>query len=1183
VAAGVLKALREGDAVALRVTLPLHEELAQGDAVPPPPPPLAPAALPVEEALPPAGEGVAAVETEVETVEVGDAEAAATVGEGGAVARAEAVTGCERDGEGVGEPEAVAPPPPEAVGGAIEPACARLREWEGDALGDSKVDTEGEGAPLPEALPKPLALGVLGCEGEAQGEAVGVRVPPPPPPPPSAEGDAALEKERGGVALPHAEPLGGRLALGEGVGLAEVAPLALAEGHAEWVCEGEPEPLAESVGRALRDALAQGESDPDAGGEGVRFGEPLTAGLAVSEGVEDSDALLVRSVEPLRASEPEGAPLRVAKGDVEALAQALLEGDSAAEGAGVPLGARLPLPESEAREAEGSEEASAEGLATLCVGDAEGNTEVLPLPVGEGAALRVEEAQGDALLVPTGLGVGVGVGAAEGEGAAPEAVGWFPVADTDGVPAATLRLGDAVALPHSEGGGVGDAQVVGGAEALGLADGVEESEGADVPETLGEGGAEGVGEGQAEGVAVAHRDGVTVKDAIAEALPQGEAPPVPLRALEGVALAQQLPLRVKVPLVLAEMEGVPAPTVREPVPEGDREPLVDCEGLPLRDTEEQPEALGEAHAEGDALPLPEALGDADSAGERLAEPEGLPVPPPALAAAPVEGERAGESEGDAVTARAVGEIVVDAEAQSDAEALTDCAGDAETLPELAADTAWETEVEIVDVGEEEAQWKDVAVPLREPEPDVEAHLLALRVLVGQPEAEGEGVSEKEPSTEGLTEFEGVKDSATLGVRTEVPLRDAEADTEAHRVVLRENVGLPEAEGEGVTDKELLTVGLANGEGVDDSDALDVRPGVPLRDAEADTEAHRVVLRENVGLPEAEGEGVTDKELLTVGLANGEGVDDSDALGVRPGVPLRDAEADTEAHRVVLRENVGLPEAEGEGVTDKKLLTVMLANGEGVDDSGALNVRQGEPLRGPELDAEAQRVVLRVTVGDIDALGQREPLGCRDELEVAQPVVLGEGLPDALPLSLRDALGLCEELLLEEGEPEAAPEADGDDVVLGEPTRTVALGLPVTRRGLPVRAAEGVVEPLTLRLRVEQPLAEAHAVPLRLRVEQPVEEGHGEGDRLEISLHEGLAEEEGQPLSDKEAVGLCEELLLAEGEPEAAPEADGDDVVLALREALTLAEEQAVEDADEVLDEVPEEVPVLACTRRAKGK
>ena len=133
----------------------------------------------------------------------------------------------------------------------------------------------------------------------------------------------------------------------------------------------------------------------------------------------------------------------------------------------------------------------------------------------------------------------------------------------------------------------------------------------------------------------------------------------------------------------------------------------------------------------------------------------------------------------------------------------------------------------------------------------------------------------------------------------------------------------------------------------------------------------------------------------------------DAEGLRE--PLGDAHADA----VIEGEGVPVDDRHSEG----------LPLGDGVLDSVELAVRPPVLLREPELEALAQRVVLRVTEGEVDALAHREALlvkvpealALSDAME-ADTVAEAPTLAEArlrVPHGEADALGLP--LLLGEGE------------------------------------------------------------------------------------------------------------------------------------------------------------------------
>ena len=187
------------------------------------------------------------------------------------------------------------------------------------------------------------------------------------------------------------------------------------------------------------------------------------------------------------------------------------------------------------------------------------------------------------------------------------------------------------------------------------------------------------------------------------------------------------------------------------------------------------------------------------------------------------------------------------------------------------------------------------------------------------------------------------------VAVPLELRDA---TEADAVNESVKLGLPlplgerERLGDALAECETLIVTAALG-GVDTVDVVDndpAREGDLAGDGEGDA-VPALTLRVAVGDVEPHGDAATlrvcerDASLVTPALVEWVRLADAEGLGEA----LEEVQADSEK--------------EGEGVTEELLQGEGLLLGDGVPETDADCVRPGEPLREPELDTDAHRVVL----------------------------------------------------------------------------------------------------------------------------------------------------------------------------------------------------------------------------------
>ncbi len=241
----------------------------------------------------------------------------------------------------------------------------------------------------------------------------------------------------------------------------------------------------------------------------------------------------------------------------------------------------------------------------------------------EGAPLRVRDGEPEAL--PEALGV------PDGRGETVPRKEALPAGDGEALPAA-LGVCGAEAVRYAEAERVGEALPLAAAEAVG-AEAVAEAEAQ--PEALRE------VEAQADAVAR-----LGVPEAVAA---EGEAPPValsapdqegePLSVTRAVGPFVAFPVAETLPVGGAVSVGVaPAEAVRWPlvVAHGDARPLLEC----TPDAEKEALPVGEAHAEGGAVPVAVTLGEpvplalprgeSDASGDAVAARPGeaLPVAQP---------------------------------------------------------------------------------------------------------------------------------------------------------------------------------------------------------------------------------------------------------------------------------------------------------------------------------------------------------------------------------------------------------------------------------------------------------------------------------------------------------------------------------------------------------------------------
>ena len=810
---------------------------------------------------------------------------AAGVGEAGAEgAPYVAVRGAE--GEAVGD---------EVVEGV--PAAPRARagvpvvvgEWVGDALpaeegvvmgsvgvGSSVVAAEAEG----EAVGRAEGRGVR----EAGALAVAMRVALPPPP--DAVARAVPEGRRG-------EGEGGAEKLLEAV--EDVDALALPEPRVEGEAEGEPPPpppragvreaCVEPDGLTLPVALVadEGEGGGEREWEGEEVGEREAAALTAGEG----EAQPLGEGVPLPALATAAPPVRDASVEEEALAvlerEALGEPEALPQPLAPPLGE--PVPEGaplgvapaggEGVEAPPVPEPLREGVPLprpLALREAEPELQPLTVPEREAWAVRV----GKVVPVPpphataapglpepdrVAVAQGLRVGGSEAEGLGepvdePEAqtvgVGAAPDGDNDGV---LEEDGEREALELLE----GDLEAAVEGDSLGVSlpepDALGDPEG--VPERAPENEVDFVGEVEA--------------DAAPEAVLQLEGRLEALRApeglLEGVPVAASPEKVGKSAVLLPDMATVALPMplavppsscspLGEPVGEARGEPV----GLSVPDAVTLPEELREGESEGGREREGEGEGGGVlvfvtlTRGEREAQPLGvgvvLPAPPPTV--------REGSAEGEA-------QAVLEREAVEEPEAL------AQALPP----------------------------PLGEPVPEG-APLLGV--------AAGEGVAEP-PEPRPLAEVEGDREPERLRSGEPEPLPQGEPEREAVALRVSQLVLVPPRAKLAVPVPQTVAGGLAEpeplGEGVEE----------PLAEVQGEPEAlgaARVGLRSK----EPEPTGERENEALPP-VALGEAAREGEAVGERGGEPEAEGLCDG------VREASGEPEHEGDGEGEGEALTLPL--------------------------------------------------------------------------------------------------------------------------------------------------------------------------------------------------------------------------------------------------------------------
>jgi hypothetical protein len=682
----------EGEVVGVRegagevVTLPLGTALALAE--------------------PPLGEGDRLTTDEAEGVPVGENDGASErEGEDERVPDGDADKAPVPDGETLGAPLALAEPP--LAEGERDPVAdddvSELAEREGTLVRVAAAERESvpEGEALGDALPSALCAALALAEppeGVGEREALGDKVP------------AVLDE---GVVELFADTEGSREgdAVGVSSGLAVAASVARGE--------GDPLPVSDDEGDALRDAVEETVGEPLAvlapEGESLRErsavadwgGVPLTLPLVVALGEgeppvglgERVDDALSRAVhEPedatlaVGAVEAEEAGEGVAGGAREPLALAVLTDEpltlplplaaplalNVTVGEGEPLAAPLALPVMET--------VALPLAAAVPLGDNE--PVALPVPPGEGdgdplgEVVRAADVEPLTVPLPSALALGelltmplplaVAVPAEE-----PEPLG-------DGVPSAlAVALRCALALPLAE-PAVALAETVEGAVREG--EGVTEGEPLDVFVVGGEGGNEGSG--------------------------------VPLR--EDVGEPHVVPLTSPVRLIVAVGELVALP------------PLDERESVPL--------PLTVAKPAGDALPvpLPLALAATLSVAEQLCE-----RAPVALALSEAVSLSIALAEGELETVsvpRTLRLAVPGAEGESVPRALPETAAKTVTIAEAVALASPDRLI----VG------KADTVPVAPAESDELGESVSVREPVE--EREGEGVSEG--GAPGIAEIEG---------------------------------------------------------------------------------------------------------------------------------------------------------------------------------------------------------------------------------------------------------------------------------------------------------------------------------------------------------------------------------------------------------------------------------------------
>ena len=379
-------------------------------------------------------------------------------------------------------------------------------------------------------------------------------------------------------------------------------------------------------------------------------------------------------------------------------------------------------------------------------------------------------------------------------------------------------------------------------------------------------------------------------------------------------------------------------------------------------------------------------------------------------------------------------------------------------------------------------------------------------------------------------------------------RDARgvAEPQGDRVAapLRSGEALPLGEGEGATAvgegragvplPGPLALGGTEGEALPEAHGEAVPP--PLPDADAETEAQCVALREGSTLCEARGEALLlplggALEGLSTPLSLGEGVTDASP-----------AEGEAPALTLALPDSDGEPLTRGVALEERELRADAEGEGDGLGEALARALRlvdaqpMGVPLRPPLVvsDGEAPNeklgrgvaVALAVPDGEgegaPDALAGLEapPLRLDDGLTEAEaPLREGEGAPVGVSLTLTDVL--CEGE--SRGEPLPLPRP-GVSVAPPPPPRT-AVGVPGPAEGLLPSDGDPVGEPLSEGARGE-PLGEAQLLPLRapLREATPLRDA------------EAPCEVEGGPLREALPLALTPPLPVAVGEDEAVPPA-----------------------------------------------
>jgi hypothetical protein len=359
-----------------------------------------------------------------------------------------------------------------------------------------------------------------------------------------------------------------------------------------------------------------------------------------------------------------------------------------------------------------------------------------------------------------------------------------------------------------------------------------------------------------------------------------------------------LALCVRADEALPQGEGEP-----EGVPLSDAPPLRDGLALPgAKETEATVEGELEAHCEGEGEPRP------------LAEPMALPLMHgDALLEGAVDALKEGEFEGEALL-----QALPDASPLRDALKLP-CAPEAVERSEGdgGGDAEAQADAQPLPLGASGVREGAPPLPLAEAlsQADAEEQREALTDAAADSDVDGEGVADGGGSEGGPLRV-GEKDGEPHALALVPPLRDAKPDADAQRDALPEKMGVPLQLGDALaeSDAEMVAPGEADarvrevpGEGdelvLKESDAVEDFVTLRLKEAVvvAVVKGEREALGDVQGDAEWEVEDVPEELLPGEGLLLGDGVPETDADCVRPGEPLREPELDTDAHRVVLLE------------------------------------------------------------------------------------------------------------------------------------------------------------------------------------------------------------------------------------------------------------------------------------------